>query len=325
MTRLLALMFLSLLAAACATPYVQEAGIPTQPARLADDAFFTADGTRLPLRVWPAEAPKAVLIGLHGMNDYAKAFAMPGPWWAEHGIATYAYDQRGFGRSPGAGLWPGDQTLVDDARSFVALIKARHPGVPVYLIGVSMGGAVALSLMAEAEPPAIDGLILVAPAVWGWSTLNPFYKASLWLAAHTFPAKTFTGASLKIMPSDNIDMLRDNFHDPYIIKKTRTDAIYGLVGLMNRAHRAADRVHISTLVLYGARDEIIPRKPVEDVIQRLGGPTRVAVYKNGYHMLLRDLQAENVWADIAAWIEEPHTPLPSGEERMAEKRMVKRE
>src|SRR5262245_19583984 len=63
------------------------------------DRYITRDGERLGLMHWDAEAPHAIIVGLHGMSDYSNAFAMPGPWWAAHGITTYAYDQRGFGRS----------------------------------------------------------------------------------------------------------------------------------------------------------------------------------------------------------------------------------
>ena len=52
-----------------------------------------------------AAEPWAVSIGLHGMDDYANAFHLAGPYWAKAGIVTLAYDQRGFGRSPGRGVW----------------------------------------------------------------------------------------------------------------------------------------------------------------------------------------------------------------------------
>ena len=302
-----------LLAAAC-TPKVIEVGPPISTPFIADDAFVTADGARLALQSWQADSPKAIVIGLHGMNDYAKTFEMPGPWMAERGITSYAYDQRGFGRSPGKGIWPGSDTLRADAVAFVRAVRKRHSDLPIYLMGVSMGAAVALSALAEQESLDVSGLILVAPAVWGWSTLNPLYKTTLWLTAHTFPAWTLTGSGLKIQPSDNIEMLRDNYYDDNVIKGTRTDAIYGLVGLMDDGYFAVDQLDLPILLLYGEKDEIIPRDPLESVVARLPEDNRVALYKEGYHMLLRDLQRETVWADIEAWILDPDAPFPSGQE-----------
>jgi len=309
------MLIMALTLSACASPYVQGKSADIGPAHLDGAAFVTRDGLRLALQVWQAERPRAVVIGLHGMNEYANAFTMPGSWWAARGITLYAYDQRGFGRSPNRGLWAGTEAMTQDAQDMVSLVRARHPHVPIYLMGVSMGGAVALSSLARHPDMKIDGLILVAPAVWGWSVLNPFYKVSLWVAAHTFPGKTFAGSGLKIMPSDNIEMLRANYYDDFVIKGTRTDAIYGLVGLMDEGYSSVDKVKVRTLFLYGAKDEIIPRKPVKKAAARLSGPKRIVVYQNGYHMLLRDLQAKTVWRDISAWIEDPQSPLPSGEEK----------
>ena len=75
-----------------------------------------ATAPRLPLRRWlPEGKPRAVVLALHGFNDYSNAFADAGPVFAAHGIALYAYDQRGFGAAPAPGRWPGSRRLVDDA------------------------------------------------------------------------------------------------------------------------------------------------------------------------------------------------------------------
>jgi len=309
---------LGLTSAACA-PRVQDwgprYGAPDAAAELREESWQTPDGITLGLQSWLPEAPpRAVIIGLHGMNDYANTFAMPGPVWAADGIAVYAYDQRGFGRSPQRGIWPGDEKLVADLASFVGLMRAEHPGVPIYIVGVSMGGAVAISTLAERELE-VDGVVLVAPAVWGWSVLPFPYRATLWLVAHTAPGSSFTGSGLQIWPSDNIEMLRALGRDKQMIFETRADAIYGLVGLMDRAYLSAPEVNEPALYLYGEKDEIIPKGPTKATIARWCGPLRVVVYEKGWHMLLRDLQAERVWADIARFTRDPAAALPSGEEQ----------
>ena len=94
---------------------------------LTADRYVAADGTALPLAVWPAEGgpPKAVILGLHGFGDYRDAFEEPAEIWAKAGITTYAYDQRGFGESPTRGRWPGTDTLVEDAKAVAALLRAK--------------------------------------------------------------------------------------------------------------------------------------------------------------------------------------------------------
>src|SRR5262245_31862701 len=119
-----------LLLAGCAPTtdeQVQLAGIGTARAapdpkpvpRFTETNFIAADGQILPLRKWLPRANgkaelKAVILALHGFNDYANAFDGPGEIWANQGIATYAYDQRGFGAAPERGFWPGRAALAAD-------------------------------------------------------------------------------------------------------------------------------------------------------------------------------------------------------------------
>lgn len=305
----LALLFLS----AC-VPSVQAVGTPYTAPILQSGEAVMADAARLPLQVWHAEVPRAVMIGVHGMNDYANAFAAPGTWFAERGVTFYAYDQRGFGRAPGRGVWAGSGAMKSDLQSMIALVRQTHPDLPVYVIGTSMGGAVTLTAFADPATPRADGVILVAPAVWGWSNLNLVYRTALWLGAHTLPGQVLTGRGLNIMPSDNIEMLRALAADPLVIKETRVDTVYGLVSLMEEAFMAAPAADLPVLLLYGARDEIVPPDAVRSMAASMSAPMKVVFYENGYHMLLRDLQAEKVWADIEAWLVDPSAPLPSGEE-----------
>lgn len=300
--------------AGCATPVVQERGPQVMAPRLEPDRVMTADGTTLPLSVWrPQGAPRAVVLALHGFNDYRRAFADVGPHLAANDIVTYAYDQRSFGATAWRGIWPGEAQLADDARAVLALLREAYPGRPLYLLGESMGGAVAMRVLAE-TPAAADGAVLVAAAVWGRATMNPLQRAALWLVAHSFPAMRLTGRGLGITPSDNQAMLRALRQDPMMLKDARADALWGVTNLMDQALAAAPELTGSLLVLYGAHDEIIPPRPTCRMLSRLPSSARVAVYPNGYHMLTRDLGARVVLEDLAAWLSTPHAPLPSGHE-----------
>ena len=283
--------------------------------------LVAADGAELPLRSWLPEVgpPDAVLLALHGFNDYSNFFEGPGRWLAGRGIVSYAYDQRGFGGAPHRGLWPGSEAMASDLRAAVALVRARHPGVPLYLFGESMGAAVVMTTMARADRPAVDGIILAAPAVWGRSSMPWYQTTVLWLAVHTLPWGRLTGRNLGIVVSDNTEMLRALGRDPMVIKGTRIDAIYGLVDLMDEAMASAPRLDGRMLVLYGARDPLIPGGAMREMLDRLPPETadrrRLAFYPEGYHMLTRDLQGERVWSDIDAWLADPRVPLPSGADR----------
>ncbi len=277
-----------------------------------------ADGAWLPVRAFKADRPHAVILALHGFNDYSNAFAPPGPgvWFAGHGITLYAYDQRGFGRAPGHGYWAGKETMVRDAATMVRLLRRRHPGLPLYVMGASMGGAVAMNLAASPDAPKIDGLILAAPAVWGWHSMNLLYRSVLWTAAHVAPDRRLTGQGLGIMPSDNIEMLRGLGRDPLVIKETRIATVYGLVGLMDGAYEAAPKISVPVLYLYGAKDELVPRPPTAHAVGALAADDPAfsfLCFERGWHMLLRDKEREVVWSDILSWIKAPERAVSSNE------------
>jgi acylglycerol lipase len=304
----LVLLTVAFAAASCA-PVTATRGLENETPAVSGDIFVTRDGLHLPLRHWDAEHPRAIIVALHGMSDYSNAFDMPASWWATQGITTYAYDQRSFGRAPDPGIWPGGDALRQDLDDCVDAVHARHPGVPVFALGESMGGAVVLSALATPSPPHVNGVILVAPAVWAREDMPLSYRMALWLTAHTMPWLKLSGKGLKIWPSDNIEMLKKLSRDPLFQKQTRADAVWGLVNLMDTARKAPDRLSDPPpiLLLYGKKDQIIPREPTEAVAKALGTRAETHVYPNGYHMLLRDLDGPVVWKDVLTWVD-AHAP-----------------
>ena len=298
-----------MLLAGCASVPAPRGDQVVTPA-IEENIFVTRDGTRLPLDHWDASGePRAIVIALHGMSDYAHAFDGPGRLWAADGITTFAYDQRGFGRGPNAGLWPGGDALRTDLADFIAAAHARYPGIPVFALGESMGGAVLLSALAGTpDAPRLDGAILVAPAVWSRADMPLLYRVALFLTAHLAPGLVLSNSAashvVTVVPSDNIPMLRALSRDPYFQKKTRADAVYGLVNLMDEARQAPPHLAATPplLFLYGRKDQIIPGEPTEAVVAALGSRATVHVYDNGYHMLLRDLEGPKAQQDVADWI-----------------------
>ncbi|WP_397404207.1 alpha/beta fold hydrolase [Phenylobacterium sp.] len=318
MTRI-ALVLLLLLTSACAPMAIQRANQPPagfQGPRLEADAVIAADGARLGLTTWAAaQEPWAVIVAAHGMNDYANAFHIAGRLWAEAGVTTYAYDQRGFGRSPGRGIWAGDELMIEDLRTVTALARARHPNAIIAVVGESMGGSVAAAAFATDRPPAADRLVLLAPGVWGFRTQPLPYKTALWFAAHFTASKVYTPPKFvtnRVSPTDNIEELRAMGRDRLMIWGARSDTLYGLVKLMSRAARQVGDDDLPTFYLYGANDQIIPKRAAYRAAQNLKTSDRTAYYAAGYHLLTRDRQGAVVIADVLAFLRDPLAPLPSG-------------
>lgn len=283
--------------------------------RVQDDAFVLSDGARLPYRAWlPAGPPHTVVLALHGFNESRDSWELPAPAFAAAGIAFYAPDQRGFGASPGRGRWPGADTLADDAAEMAQLVRRRHPAARLVLMGESMGGAVLLHMATSREPSPAD-YVLLAPAVWGRARMNALLRSGLWLAANLVPGYEVTRApaSVRVIPSDNQDALRSLSRNPLTIKGTRFDTLRGLVDLMDLALAAAPRFRETALFLYGAKDDLVPKVATRAVWRGLDAPNiRRSYYRNGYHLLFRDLDRAVPIADTIAWIAARPLPLPSG-------------
>jgi acylglycerol lipase len=312
------LLLLLLLLAAC-TPRVMPAGPPAGPPRLEAEALVMPDGARLPLIAWrPSGPPRAVVLALHGFNDTAENFLHAGgPLLAAGGLVVYAYDQRGFGRAPGRGIWPGTPSLLDDLDAATRLVALSHPGLPVFLLGESMGGALVLLAGTREGAPRVAGRILLAPGLWPESEVPGFARVALRVAVHTMPAVSFRQGFGGIQASDNQAALRRFANDPWTIKDTRLDAAFGVVGLLHEAAAAVPACcREPTLILYGGRDRVIANRPLRAALAALpeDGQLRFGLHEEGWHLLLRDGVREAVARDILAWTAAPAAPLTDGVE-----------
>ncbi len=317
---LLAASALALVAAVggCSSARLPPYGVTGEPLTshpAADFAFTMPDGTVLPARVWlPPGPPAAVILALHGFNDSRDQWALPAPEFTAAGMAVYAPDQRGFGDTAARGSWPGIPALVGDADTMARALIAQYPGTPVYVMGESMGGAIALDLAASANPPPVAGTIMLSPAVWGRAEEGLVLAGALWLTDTVAPGYRITAGDVpvRVQASDNREALVALAKDPLTIRTTKVSSLTGLVDLMDSAQAAAPHVTGRSFLAYGGHDELVPPDALAVAWAHLPQSTRRALYPNGYHLLMRDLDRDAVIGDVISWIRNPDALLPSG-------------
>ncbi|MEM8787727.1 MAG: alpha/beta fold hydrolase [Pseudomonadota bacterium] len=257
-------------------------------------------GRALPVSQWRAEgAERAVILAVHGFGGFGPSTFEPAARaWAGQGITTYAYDQRGFGRNDDWKRWPGARVLIDDVRTVARSIKAAHPGVPLVVLGHSMGGG--LVAAAAGSGLQADGIVLGAPAMLGYGELNPLLRASAFTGALLFPDRRLTGRGVvRFYPTDNLELAREVVRHPRYIADASPRELFGLVLIMDKALAAAPDIPMPSLTLIGANDQILSPRAMARVQRRIGGPAQVITYPQGWHWVFRDRQAARVWDDTA--------------------------
>ncbi|WP_077279259.1 alpha/beta fold hydrolase [Thioalkalivibrio denitrificans] len=289
------------MSAAC-TPVRVPPGEAVQRPILEADALVARDGARLPVSRWEADTPAARLVALHSFRDYRGAFDQLGPWFAARDVSVIAMDQRGFGDAPHPGLWAGSDALVDDLRDLIAVLRREDTDTPLFVLGESMGGSVAVALMGGEDPPPVDGIVLAAPGVREGIPVKPLWDGGLWLAERIMPrfAVTVREDYEGVLAPEAVQRFR---HDPKVLRRIRADTYAGVVWLAETASLRAASVETPMLVLYGAGDRTIRRVAICHLVRHHAtGAVDLRIREDWPHLLLHGPDRERVATEILAWM-----------------------
>ena len=253
---------------------------------------------------WHPDAPaRGVVVLVHGLAEHSGRYAgLVGRLTAE-GLAVHALDHRGHGRSPGARAQVGRFAwLVADVATRLAAARAAHPGLPLILLGHSMGGAIALAT-ALAHPEGIKALVLSAPAI-GVDPAVPALRVALArVLSRLLPGAGVLRLDASLVSRDAA-VVRAYEADPLVHRgAVPARTAVELLEAMAAFPAAVGALRIPTLVLHGTADGLVPIRHVEPVWQRLGSPDlTVHRYTGLFHEVFNEPEREQVFDDLAAWI-----------------------
>jgi acylglycerol lipase len=275
---------------------------PSTPMR--SGAFAASDGQTVPYRLWPSKNRRALVLLLHGALDYSGAFDELGPQLANHGLSALAIDQRGFGATSTRGKWGGHNRMIRDVIEAVLFLRMRYGcDLPLFVLGESMGAAVAVHSAARVPDLDLAGLILASPgAVSGlWRRI----VGSLLTRIFNFclPNGGFRIERVSAWdhaPSAAIRLLSD----PMVLRQIRPATLLGLLKLSLSAIDEAERVRVPVLTMAGGRDDVLRLDCIRRLHDGLAGEKQWAYFLNAPHLLLHWKDNDRVVRLVLGWVDD---------------------
>ena len=265
----------------------------------------STDGTQLYLQHWqqPSGAPKAVLGVIHGWSDHGGRYMHLVQQIVPAGIAVYALDLRGHGKSDGQrGHIDRWNDYRADAHTFVTLMENRFADTPVFMLGHSMGGLVLLEYAIHQPGHALNGLIASSPLL-AQPNVTPGLAQVGRVLARVVPRFSMNPGANKNTLSRDPKIAIKYEQDPLVHQRVSVRAATEMSNTQDFTLDNLDAVHYPLLLIYGDADQLVPPHMSRDAFEHIGAADKTRKeYAGGYHELFNDIIREQVIADVLDWI-----------------------
>ena len=279
----------------------------TRGLRTTEERLETEGALTIFVRSWCPEAPpRGVVVIVHGFNSHSGEYAWVASQFVGSGLAVYAADLRGRGKSDGERFFVNKfADWVSDVAEVVSLAKSREPGLPVFLLGHSAGGVVSCIYTLEHQTE-LAGLVCES-------------------FAHEVPAPDFALAVFKglshVAPHAHILRLKneDFSRDPQVVQSKNSDPLIAheiqptqtlaeMVRADDRLRREFPLITLPVLILHGTADKATRASGSQRFYEMAGSRDKtLKLYDGHFHDLLNDVDKEIVMADIKSWVD-AHIP-----------------
>lgn len=263
-----------------------------------------ADRVRLHRLGWtPPGPPLATLLIVHGLSDHGARYEAVARTLVAAGIAVQTYDLRGHGRSGGArGHAPHFDVLLQDLDRVRGVVADEAADAPLFLLGHSMGGLIAIRYLEE-HPDAFQGAVIVSPWL-GTAVDPPAWKVGLARVLNRVaPRLPFRARIPAAFLSHDPAIVRGFEEDP-LAHDVITPRLWSEVtAAIELAFARADRIRVPVLFLLAGDDRIVDTARSREFGASLPGDRAdVRVLDGRYHEILNETDAADSLAAIVAWI-----------------------
>jgi acylglycerol lipase len=270
-----------------------------------EDQFTARDGLSLYEQWWlPESRPVGVVVVVHGITEHSGRYGKLAADLNRRGYAVHAMDLRGHGRSEGARTFVRHfDEYLDDVELLLERVAARHPNVPLFLLGHSMGGGI-VALLGITRPPKIRGLILSAPPVVIGGNVFPLLRHLASFASALFPRLRLTRLGCRFISRDPA-VAEDYQKDPLVFHgrfPVRTGA--EILRVAKRIRSDAQQLKLPLLIMHGTGDYATDSQGSRLLASRAGSTDKtLRLYEGLYHEIFNEPEREQVVGDLLEWLD----------------------
>jgi acylglycerol lipase len=271
----------------------------------AEGALDGVGGLRLYRQAWvPDGDARALLVLVHGLCEHSGRYHHVAARLAADGYAVQALDHRGHGRSEGTrALIDRMGNAVADLHALVEATAPAHSGLPVIMLGHSMGGLLAVCF-ALAHQERLSGLILSAPLA-ALEAASPATR----LAARVLSALTPRLGVIRVdsaLISRDPEVVRAYDSDPLVFHgKLPARTVFELERAVRSLPASVHAITVPTLIMYGTADRLCPPAGSLGLRDCIGAQDKTLnVYDGLYHEIFNEPEQERVLEDVCAWLRE---------------------
>lgn len=271
--------------------------------RRSQSKFGAPDGTRLFRRAWLPREARRVVVLVHGLAEHSGRYEHVAAWLATRECAVHAFDHRGHGRSEGPrGHVGAFSELLDDVEAFLEIVRREHPGLPVALIGHSMGGLVTTALLCERKPDVAcavtSGVPLEVP-----EHVSPLRQRVARVLRRLAPRLRMAAGLEPDALSRDPEVVRRYVEDPLVFRRVTVSLATELLAAVTRTAGGAFQVQVPMLLLHGESDRLCPARGSRTFHGQLRGPGhRLRVYPQLRHEIFNEPEQEQVLEDLFEWL-----------------------
>jgi acylglycerol lipase len=277
----------------------------TSPSSVPEKAETTVSA---PMEAWRdiTVTPWAALLCIHGLSLHASSYASFGKQMGHLGIPTYAIDIRGFGS------WQNQKetanldfpSAFEDIKSALVSIRKAHPGLPIILLGESMGGALALQTAAD-NPKLVDALICSVPARQNQGQKSTNIKAALGFI-YTPNKELLVGPKVIARATSKPEVAEEWEQDPLSRSRFSAKDLNHFHQLMSQNHSKAQLItDMPVLFLQGASDRLIKPSGTLELFSKIKSSDKnLVMVGSAEHLIFEQGQFASDMVDLVSnWIE----------------------